>query len=201
MWLVNCMWYKSIGACRAVWVPGQDLGMLHLMRNCGKRILSLHCALYVRPRNNRAMPVYARACRRLCANHLYHLQIQLVPPLKPWSATNIATSSHTVCIRKALSSLAVVSWWLQSEDVDSSKESAWLDSDGLEFDWFTWSLLTVTVGTIGSYHLRSASSCSTQQKESSWGAKHLGLILRHSEFEFQLLASIAEQVESSIVAR
>ena len=29
-----------IGACRAVWVPGQDLATPHLMRNCGKRILS-----------------------------------------------------------------------------------------------------------------------------------------------------------------
>ena len=38
-----------IGACRAVWVPRQDLAMLHLMRNCRKRILSLHCMLYVRP--------------------------------------------------------------------------------------------------------------------------------------------------------
>ena len=27
----------GIGACRAVWVPGQDLAMPHLMRNCGKR--------------------------------------------------------------------------------------------------------------------------------------------------------------------
>ena len=36
-----------IGACRAVWVPGQDLAMLHLMGNCGKRVLSLHCTLYV----------------------------------------------------------------------------------------------------------------------------------------------------------
>ena len=38
----------SIGACRAVWVPGQDLATPHLMRNCGKRILSLDCTLYVR---------------------------------------------------------------------------------------------------------------------------------------------------------
>ena len=36
-----------IGTCRAVWVPGQDLPKLHLMCNCGKRILSLHCTLYV----------------------------------------------------------------------------------------------------------------------------------------------------------
>ena len=39
---------ETIGACRAVWVPGQDLATPHLMRNCGKRILSLHCTLYVR---------------------------------------------------------------------------------------------------------------------------------------------------------
>ena len=36
-----------IGACRAVWVPRQHLAMPHLMRNCGKRILSLHCTLYI----------------------------------------------------------------------------------------------------------------------------------------------------------
>ena len=42
------MWYhRCIGTSRAVWVPGQDLATRHLMRNCGKRILSLHCALYV----------------------------------------------------------------------------------------------------------------------------------------------------------
>ena len=40
---------RYIGACRAVWVPGQDLATPpHLMHNCGKRILSLHCMLYVR---------------------------------------------------------------------------------------------------------------------------------------------------------
>ena len=38
---------NAIGACRAVWVPGQDLATPHLMRNCGKCILSLHCTLYV----------------------------------------------------------------------------------------------------------------------------------------------------------
>ena len=38
---------SSISACRAVWVPGQDLATPHLMCNCGKRILSLHCTLYV----------------------------------------------------------------------------------------------------------------------------------------------------------
>ena len=38
----------TIGAYRAVWVPGQDLATLHLMRNCGKHILSLHCMLYIR---------------------------------------------------------------------------------------------------------------------------------------------------------
>ena len=31
-----------IGACRALWVPGQDLATPHLMRNCGKHILSLY---------------------------------------------------------------------------------------------------------------------------------------------------------------
>ena len=29
-----------------MWVPGQDLATPHLMRNCGKPFLSLHCALY-----------------------------------------------------------------------------------------------------------------------------------------------------------
>ena len=33
----------SIGTCRAVWVPGQDLATLHLMHNCRKSILFLHC--------------------------------------------------------------------------------------------------------------------------------------------------------------
>ena len=42
------MMYLAIGACRAVWVPGQDLAMPHLMHNCRKHILSLHCTLYVR---------------------------------------------------------------------------------------------------------------------------------------------------------
>ena len=28
------MEYEGIGTCRAVWVPGQDLAMLDLMRNC-----------------------------------------------------------------------------------------------------------------------------------------------------------------------
>ena len=41
---------QHIGACRAVWVPGQDLAMLHLTRNCGKRTvcdcLSLYSTLY-----------------------------------------------------------------------------------------------------------------------------------------------------------
>ena len=35
-----------IGACRVVWVPGQDLTTPHLMRNCGKCILSLVSTLY-----------------------------------------------------------------------------------------------------------------------------------------------------------
>ena len=33
--------HTCIGACRAVWVPGQDLATPHLMRNCEKGILSL----------------------------------------------------------------------------------------------------------------------------------------------------------------
>jgi len=37
-----------IGTCRAVWIPGQDLAMPHLMRNSGKCTLSLHCTPYVR---------------------------------------------------------------------------------------------------------------------------------------------------------
>ena len=35
-----------IGACRAAWVPGQDLAMPNLMRNCINSILSLYCTLY-----------------------------------------------------------------------------------------------------------------------------------------------------------
>ena len=31
----------DIGTCRALWVPGQDLAMPHLMCNCGKHIISL----------------------------------------------------------------------------------------------------------------------------------------------------------------
>ena len=46
-----------IGTCRAMWVPGQDLAMPHLMRNCGKRIQSLHCTLYVHLRNNPGLQV------------------------------------------------------------------------------------------------------------------------------------------------
>ena len=42
-WTANA----DIGTCRAVCVPGQDLATPHLMRNCGKHILSLHCTLYV----------------------------------------------------------------------------------------------------------------------------------------------------------
>ena len=38
---------EGIGDCRAVWVPGQDLATPHMMCNCRKRILSLHCMLYV----------------------------------------------------------------------------------------------------------------------------------------------------------
>ena len=39
----------GIYACRAVWVPGEDLATPHLMHNCRKYILSLHCTLYIRP--------------------------------------------------------------------------------------------------------------------------------------------------------
>ena len=35
----------SIGTCRAVWVPREDLAMPHLMHNCGKCILSLYVRL------------------------------------------------------------------------------------------------------------------------------------------------------------
>ena len=42
------MTHINIGACRAVWVPGQDLALPYLVHNCGKHILSLHCTLYVR---------------------------------------------------------------------------------------------------------------------------------------------------------
>ena len=40
----------TIGACRAVWVPGQDLAMPHLIAQLRKRILSLHplYAIYIR---------------------------------------------------------------------------------------------------------------------------------------------------------
>ena len=44
---VTCPLLLAIGACRAVWAPRQDLATPHLMRNCGKCILSLHCTLYV----------------------------------------------------------------------------------------------------------------------------------------------------------
>ena len=44
--MISCQ--PGIGACRAVWVPRQDLATLHLMCNCRKRILSLHCTLYIR---------------------------------------------------------------------------------------------------------------------------------------------------------
>ena len=36
---------SCVSACRAVWVPGQDLAALHLMHNCGKHIY--HYMLYV----------------------------------------------------------------------------------------------------------------------------------------------------------
>ena len=52
-------------------------------------------------------------------------------------------------------SLLTVVWqWLQSEDVDSSEESVWLDSGGLKLNHFTRSLPTVSLGAIGSYRSR-----------------------------------------------
>ena len=51
-WHSHALWGNNgcivIGACRAMWVPGQDLATPHLMCNCRKRILSLHCTLYIR---------------------------------------------------------------------------------------------------------------------------------------------------------
>ena len=41
-----CCYSGYIGACRAEWVPGQNLATPHLMRSCGS-VLSLHCTLYV----------------------------------------------------------------------------------------------------------------------------------------------------------
>ena len=38
---------SSIGACRPVWVPRQDLASPHLMCNSEKRILYLHITLYM----------------------------------------------------------------------------------------------------------------------------------------------------------
>ena len=38
---------NATGACRAVWVPGQDLAMPHLMSNCG----SIFCHYTVRYTN------------------------------------------------------------------------------------------------------------------------------------------------------
>ena len=34
-----------IGACRPVWVPGQDLATLHLMHNCGTYFVTTLCAI------------------------------------------------------------------------------------------------------------------------------------------------------------
>ena len=45
--VINFIDPSHISTCRAVWVPGQDLATLHLTRNCGKRILSLQCTLYI----------------------------------------------------------------------------------------------------------------------------------------------------------
>ena len=36
----------TIGTCRAVWAPGQDLASPHLMRNWEKRIFSLYTVCY-----------------------------------------------------------------------------------------------------------------------------------------------------------
>ena len=52
----------TIGACRAVWVPGQDLAMPHLIRNC-RSVLSLHCRLYVRLYVRKHAYAGLRACR------------------------------------------------------------------------------------------------------------------------------------------
>ena len=43
----HCTSASNIGACRAEWVPGQNLVTPHLMRNCGSA-LPLHCTLYIR---------------------------------------------------------------------------------------------------------------------------------------------------------
>ena len=40
---------SCVGACRAVWVPGQDLVAPHLMHNCGKHICH-YMYMYVCPR-------------------------------------------------------------------------------------------------------------------------------------------------------
>ena len=43
---------------------------------------------------------------------------------------------------------------LQSENVDSGEESAWLNGDSLKLEWFTGRVPTVSVGATGSYHSR-----------------------------------------------
>ena len=84
---------------------------------------------------------------------------------------------------------------IEMTDVDSGNESAWLNSDGLEFDRFTWSLLTVTVGAIGIVTLQEV------VKHNKKKVHDEGQNIWHSEYELQSLASVAEPVESSIVAR
>ena len=34
-----------IGACRPVWVPGQDLATVHLMHNCGTYFVTTLCTI------------------------------------------------------------------------------------------------------------------------------------------------------------
>ena len=55
----------------------------------------------------------------------------------------------------------VVQQWLQSEDIGSSEESTWLDSDDLELDWFSQSL-----------HSGGRGACSTHYKKALAVAQH-----------------------------
>ena len=82
----------------------------------------------------------------------------------------------------------VVQQWLQSEDVDSREESAWLNSSGLELDGLTQRLPTVSVGAIGSYYSRkrqySLNTIHSPESSHCNGVGHFDLILRHSGFKF-----------------
>ena len=97
----------TIGACRAVWVPGQDLATLHLMHNCGKRILSLHCTLYV----------------RLCTHMLYAAdRVSSHPILVIWVWNNLglqAPMSITKYETRLYFCFFTFRWWQLNHSVDT----------------------------------------------------------------------------------